>query len=100
MLADSTNQARPVGFSGIYQSNLHLKIVFFQVEYLCVYVHILFFSSGNIFYLAVMMLLRLLPTGSHFLMNITKLGLSLSHKYFIYFSIELSLFIYLGVHYR
>ena len=99
MLADGTKQAGTVGCSGIYQSKLHLKNNFFQVEYLGAYVHVLFFNSGDIFYLAVMMLLCLPPTGGHYTMNIANLGLFLSFKYYIYFSIEFDLFICLGVCY-
>ena len=50
MLADGTKQAGPVGCSGIYWSKSHLQIIFFQAEYLGAYVHILFFSSGGIFF--------------------------------------------------
>ena len=51
ILADGTKQARPMGYSNIYQSKLHLKHIFFQVKYLGAYVHILLFSSGDVFIL-------------------------------------------------
>ena len=93
-ISDGTKQAEPVGCNGIYQS----KTIFFQAECLGAYVHILFFSYSNVFHLAVKMLLCLPPTGSYCLTNIAKLGLFESYKYYIYFSIELDLFIYLGVY--
>ena len=49
MLVDDAKQAGPIGCSGSYQLKSHLKIIFFQVEYLGAYVHVLFFSSGNLF---------------------------------------------------
>ena len=61
--------------------------------------HVLFFSSGDILYLAVTMLLHLPLTGGHCFTNIAKLGLFLSYKYYVYFIIELDFFICLGVFY-
>ena len=61
--------------------------------------HIVFFSSGDIFYLAIMILLHLKATVGHCLTNIAKLGLFFSYKYYIYLTIELDLFICLGVCY-
>ena len=78
MLVDGAKRAGLVGCSGIYWSKLHLNIIFFKVEYLVAYVHILFFSTGNIFYFAVMILPCFPPTGSHSLMNMAKLGLFFS----------------------
>ena len=51
------------------------------------------------FYLDVSMLLRLPLTGGHCLINMAKLSLFLSYKYYTYFSIEMDLFICLGVCY-
>ena len=96
ILVDGAKQVGPVGCSGIFQSKLHSKNFFFQPEYLGAYVHIVLFTFGNIFYLAIIILLYLLPTGGYCLANIAKLILFLSYKYKIYFSIELDLFIYLG----
>ena len=98
-LVNNAKQAGPVGCSSIYQSKLHPKFIFFQVEYLGACVYVLFYTSGDLIFLAVMMLLGLLPTGSHSLTNIAKLGLFLSKKYYVYFSIELNLSVCLGVCY-
>ena len=52
MLVDGATQARPMGCSGIYWLKSQLKIIFFQVECLGAYVHVLFFSSGEVFILS------------------------------------------------
>ena len=92
-----TKEARPVeAFVG---QNHTQRIIFFQAEYLAIYMHILFFSSGYVFYLTISMLLCFLLTESHYFMSMAKLGTFLSYKYYIYFSIELVLFVYLGVCY-
>ena len=56
MLADNAKQAKLVGWSGIYLSKLRLMIIIFQVEYLGVYVYILYFSFSDHFYLVVAIL--------------------------------------------
>ena len=77
-LVDSAKQAGPMGCSSIFRPNLHLKILFSQVEYLGAYVYVIFLVLVMAFYLAIIMLVHLLPTGGHGLMNIAKLGLVLS----------------------
>ena len=77
-LVDGTKQAEPVGCFIIYRSKSHLKTIFFQVQYLGAYVQFLFFSSGDVFYLAVTIILCLPLTGGHCLTNIAKLGQFLS----------------------
>ena len=79
-LVDSGKQAGPVGCSGIYWSKFHPKNIFFQAKYLAVYVHILFFISGDMFCLAVMILVgfpqqaaiasQIWPIGSIFILQI------------------------------
>ena len=67
-----------MGCNSIYHSKFHLKIIFFQIDCLGAYVHVLFFSSGDLFYLVVVILLCLPPTGGHCLKNMAKLGFFLS----------------------
>ena len=78
MLVDGPKQAGLVDCSSIYRSKSLLKNIFFQIEYLRTYLHVLFFSSGDVFNLAIIMLLCLLPTYGHCLMSMAKLGLFLS----------------------